>query len=112
MTKLQTVEELMFFSVLMHYAERDSPDEEMRSYYKDVPGAMWITLLNLSGESPLANYSFWGKIVTGIVGVVATAQAQCVESKQRRLGRSIELEGGGHGVPPRLPAAFARGGPG
>ena len=63
----------VFFSVLMHYAERDSRDEEMRSYYKDVPGAMWITLLNLSGESPLANYRFWGKIITGIVGVVATA---------------------------------------
>lgn len=63
----------VFFAVLMYYAERHSRDDEMRDYYKDVPGAMWITLLNLSGESPLANYSTWGKIITGIIGIFATA---------------------------------------
>lgn len=33
---------------------------------------MWITLLNLSGESPLWNYSIGGKIVTSLVGIFAT----------------------------------------
>lgn len=63
----------VFFGTLMYYAERHSRDDEMREYYKDVPGAMWITLLNLAGESPLANYSTWGKILTGIIGIFATA---------------------------------------
>jgi hypothetical protein len=63
----------VFFGVLMYYSERHSRDDEMREYYKDVPGAMWITLLNLAGESPLANYSTWGKIITAIIGVFATA---------------------------------------
>eukprot|EP01043_Picozoa_sp_COSAG02_P059437 COSAG02_NODE_7578_length_2950_cov_43.277447_1_plen_864_part_10 len=63
----------VFFGTLMYYAERHSRDDEMRDYYKDVPGAMWITLLNLAGESPLANYSTWGKILTGIIGIFATA---------------------------------------
>ena len=63
----------VFFGVLMYYAERNSRDDEMKEYYKDVPGAMWITLLNLAGESPLANYSTWGKLITAIIGVFATA---------------------------------------
>ena len=63
----------VFFGVLMFYAERNSRDDEMKEYYKDVPGAMWITLLNLAGESPLANYSTWGKLITAIIGVFATA---------------------------------------
>jgi hypothetical protein len=33
---------------------------------------MWVTLLNLSGESPLCNYSLFGKIVTGVVGLFAS----------------------------------------
>jgi hypothetical protein len=33
---------------------------------------MWVTLLNLSGESPLANYTAAGKVATGILGLFAT----------------------------------------
>ena len=42
----------VFFSTLMYYAERNNPDPEMRYYYYSIPDAMWMTLLNLSGESP------------------------------------------------------------
>jgi hypothetical protein len=45
----------------------------MANYYKTVPNAMWITLLNLSGECPLAHYSSAGKIIIGIIGLFATA---------------------------------------
>jgi hypothetical protein len=43
----------------------------MRGYYNTVSGSMWVTLLNLSGESPLAMYSPLGKFVTGICGIFA-----------------------------------------
>ena len=35
-----------------------------------VPDAMWITLLNLSGESPLAHYSLLGQIMCMLMGLV------------------------------------------
>lgn len=62
----------IFFATCLYFSERDSQDEEMKGYYKTIPDSMWITLLNLSGESPLSQYSFWGKVVTGILGLFAT----------------------------------------
>lgn len=61
----------VLFSALMYLSERDNPDEEVRSYYKTVPDAMWITMLNLSGECPLAFYSIFGKVLLGIIGIFA-----------------------------------------
>jgi hypothetical protein len=63
----------ILFSVILYYSERDNPDSEMANYYKTVPHAMWVTLLNLSGECPLAHYTSWGKIMIGIMGLFATA---------------------------------------
>ena len=63
----------IFFSSLLYLTERDSLDKEMANYYKSVPHSMWITLLNLSGECPLAHYSGFGKIILGFIGVFATA---------------------------------------
>ena len=60
----------IFFSVLMYYAERNNPDPEMREYYFSIPDAMWMTLLNLSGESPVCNFTAWGKLITGFIGIV------------------------------------------
>jgi hypothetical protein len=56
----------------MYYAERDNADEEMAANYKTIPDAMWITLLNLSGESPLCHYSLAGKVMAALMGLVAT----------------------------------------
>ena len=61
----------VFASSLMYYAERHNPDPEIAKYYSSVPAAMWITLLNLTGESPLADYTVAGKIVTAICGIFA-----------------------------------------
>ena len=55
----------IFFASILYYTERDSPDEEMKAYYNTIPNAMWITLLNLSGETPLAHYSNVGKVIVG-----------------------------------------------
>lgn len=61
----------IIFSALMYYTERDSPDDEIASYYRTIPDSMWITLLNLSGEVPLAYYSKFGKVMIGIIGIFA-----------------------------------------
>ena len=62
----------VLFGAILYYTERDNPDKEMATYYKTVPDSMWVTLLNLSGESPLCQYSIWGKITTGCIGLFAT----------------------------------------
>jgi hypothetical protein len=62
----------VFFGAFLYFSERDNPDEEMASNYNTVPNSMWMTLLNLSGEAPLCQYSVWGKVVTGILGLFAT----------------------------------------
>ena len=49
-----------------------SPDAEIRANYNTVPAAMWMTLLNLSGESPLCKYRLVGRVLTGLIGIVAT----------------------------------------
>mmetsp|Transcript_2717 Transcript_2717/g.5880 ORF Transcript_2717/g.5880 Transcript_2717/m.5880 type:complete len:1287 (+) Transcript_2717:156-4016(+) len=63
----------VFFGALLYFTERDNPDSEMAENYKHIPNSMWVTLLNLSGEAPLAQYSVAGKILTGILGLFATA---------------------------------------
>lgn len=45
-----------------YYTERNGPDPDVSSYYQSVPMAMWITLVNLGGEAPLADYTVWGKV--------------------------------------------------
>lgn len=62
----------VFFSAFLYFTERDNFDPEMAANYNNVPNAMWVTLLNLSGEAPLAKYSVWGKVATGILGLFAT----------------------------------------
>lgn len=47
---------------LRFYTESDGPDPNMTPYYQSVPMAMWVTLLNLSGEAPLCDYTAWGKV--------------------------------------------------
>ena len=62
----------VFFGAFLYFTERDNPDEEMAANYNTVPNSMWVTLLNLSGEAPLCQYSVWGKVATGILGLFAT----------------------------------------
>ncbi len=40
----------ILFSAVLYFCERNNPNEDMANFYKSVPHAMWITLLNLSGE--------------------------------------------------------------
>mmetsp|Transcript_3570 Transcript_3570/g.8948 ORF Transcript_3570/g.8948 Transcript_3570/m.8948 type:complete len:1217 (+) Transcript_3570:60-3710(+) len=63
----------VFFSAIMYYCERANADSEVASYYKTIPDAMWITLLNLSGECPLCFYTVAGKFVTALIGLCAVS---------------------------------------
>eukprot|EP00913_Durusdinium_trenchii_P025331 g23781.t1 len=47
----------VIFSTLMYYAEHHNPDPEMAAHYSSVSTSMWVTLLNLSGEAPLCEYT-------------------------------------------------------
>ena len=51
---------LVFFSTAMWLSERNNPIDEVSQYYQTIPSSMWVTLLNLSGESPLADYTAVG----------------------------------------------------
>ena len=62
----------MSFPFCRYLAERGNPDDDTAMYYSTVPQAMWVTLLNLSGESPLCNYTILGKFTTGILGLFAS----------------------------------------
>lgn len=55
----------ILFSSVLYFTERNNPDDDIKKYYSTIPNAMWITLLNLSGECPLAYYSSLGKVVVG-----------------------------------------------
>lgn len=60
-------------SFLMYLSERSNPDPMMRQYYTSAPTAMWVTLLNLTGESPLCNYQVGARYVQGFMGLVGVA---------------------------------------
>ncbi len=45
----------------------------MARYYSSVPMALWMTLLNLSGESPLCDYTPVGSLIVGALSVSAVA---------------------------------------
>jgi len=64
----------IFFSSIMHLLEKDNPlmaTPDGDHYYKSIPHAMWPTLLNLSGEVPLADFTVPGRFVCGIMGIIA-----------------------------------------
>jgi len=63
----------VLFSALMFYTERDNPIPSMREQYQTMLGSLWMTLLNMSGEYPIADYTTLGRIVSTCVAFVAIA---------------------------------------
>jgi len=57
--------------ILIFLFKRDNPVKSVAIHYQSVGDAMWVTLLNLTGESPLADYTPGGKVVSALVGVFA-----------------------------------------
>jgi len=77
----------VFFSAILYYTERHNPylvsPERTDAngfaipgtgvpYYNSIPNSMWVTLLNLSGEYPLCDYTPAGKVITAIIGIFST----------------------------------------
>ncbi|CAJ1409909.1 unnamed protein product [Effrenium voratum] len=60
----------VIFSTVMYYAEKDNPDPEMAAHYSSVATSMWVTLLNLSGEAPLCEYTTAGKYISALMGLI------------------------------------------
>merc|ERR1719440_496545 len=57
----------------MYYTERNNSRADVASEFSTVPKAMWITLLNLTGEYPIADYTTAGKILSTFVAFFAIA---------------------------------------
>eukprot|EP00466_Bigelowiella_natans_P004600 jgi/Bigna1/147613/aug1.240_g22321 len=52
----------------MYLAEKDhkgtAPDDDIVAHpYNNMFDSMWYTLLNITGEFPLGDYSVWGKVI-------------------------------------------------
>lgn len=58
----------VFLSALMYYTERNG-DTEVTDYFQSVPGAMWLTLLNLTGEFPTGDYTVGGRVVATFIAM-------------------------------------------
>lgn len=61
-------------SAIMYYVERKNvrasmSDDNLTPYYATVSMTMWVTLLNLTGENPLSDYTLTGKVITGVMGL-------------------------------------------
>ncbi|CAE7483981.1 unnamed protein product [Symbiodinium pilosum] len=42
----------------------------MAGHYSSVATSMWVTLLNLSGEAPLCEYTPVGKCISAVMGLI------------------------------------------
>eukprot|EP01134_Creolimax_fragrantissima_P007328 CFRG7328T1 len=56
-----------------NHVQRGANDIAMNVAFRSVPSSMWYTLLMLTGEFPLADFTSSGKWVAGCIGVVAVA---------------------------------------
>jgi hypothetical protein len=57
-----------------------------------VPDAAWITLLNLSGEVPIADYTPLGKVLVGFMGVFAVARCSVFDRVLHSMGAIVVAE--------------------
>jgi voltage-gated potassium channel len=64
---------LVLFSTLMWLAEKETSIANYKYQFGTMPRSMWMTLLNFTGEYPVADYTPWGKFVSTIVGFLAIA---------------------------------------
>jgi hypothetical protein len=64
---------LVFASALIYYAEKNNPDPIMSQSYCSIPAAMWLTLLNLSGNIQVCDYTLAGRLITSCLCLIAFA---------------------------------------
>ena len=57
-----------------YLAERDNPDSETREHYATMGESMWVTLINLTGEAPLCDYTLAGRCIVSFMMLVSESQ--------------------------------------
>lgn len=62
-TALTTFLLWLFVSSILHFTEKDNPDEELQEVYASVPRALWTEIINLHGEWPWCDYTWVGKAI-------------------------------------------------
>lgn len=53
----------LLVSSLLHFTERQNPEEELQETYASVPRALWAEIINLHGEWPWCDYTWQGKAI-------------------------------------------------
>jgi voltage-gated potassium channel len=98
-----------FFATLLHFTEKDNDIAvghlTMGDRYKDVPSALFFTTLHLSGDYPLYQYTFWGKVINffiilvgvGLVGIPSGIIVGGFEEIMMLLKQKQQTEGEGEG---------------
>jgi len=94
----------LFFSFGMYYTERNNGQEKVAKEFNTVPRAMWITLLNMTGEYPIGDYTELGRILSTFVAffaiaafgipiaVLADGMSEQFENLDKIKGRNAEPE--------------------
>uniref|UniRef100_A0A7S1TCG5 Ion transport domain-containing protein n=1 Tax=Compsopogon caeruleus TaxID=31354 RepID=A0A7S1TCG5_9RHOD len=62
---------LIISSTALYYTEHNNPD--LAKYYESIPDALFPTILMLTGEFPLVDFTPWGQVISSIIAVIAVA---------------------------------------
>jgi voltage-gated potassium channel len=90
---------LVVSATFLYYTERNNP--ELKKYYQSIPKAMFPTILMLTGEFPLVDFTPLGSIVASFVAVVAVAifavptailGSGFVKAVEKAQGRELTME--------------------
>ncbi|KNC47682.1 ion transporter [Thecamonas trahens ATCC 50062] len=107
---------LIVFATLLHYTEQHNEivvnDLSMAARYESIPSALWYTLVHLTGDYPLYQYTWWGKGVNfvsaltavGVVGIPSAAIASGFVSARAAIDGG-EFGGERDDALPLIPAA-------
>lgn len=87
-------------STLLFYTEKNNP--ALGHHYQSIPQAMFPTLLMLTGEYPLADFTATGQVIAGAIAIVAVAifavptgvlgSGFAQQAVQRRTGHEFTVE--------------------
>ena len=58
---------------LLYYTERNNRAEEMDNHFQSIPLSMFPTLLMLTGEFPLSDFTPLGQVVSCFIAIIAVA---------------------------------------
>jgi hypothetical protein len=96
----------VFFATALYLAEKDSTAEDgaMAERYANVPIAMHVTMIHLTGDYPLIDYNDWGRLINffmvigaaGVVGVpmglIATGFSNVIERDRQAFEAEKQAE--------------------